>query len=183
MEINEIREYAYKNIVNFSILSNKRIKNEIAILYCVLQGNTHFNDRFQKIINSITDEIKNNIVSINIISDENIVLDIIINEKYYFEILLKFPKEYPFRPPEVEINNNNYIKLLCNIQGKNLYKNNNNKSCLCCSTLCCKHNWGPQEYIFNIITEIFNNLKIIYLPVDDIIYKTILNKNIGYFID
>jgi hypothetical protein len=184
MEINEIKDYANKSIINFSILYSKRIKYEIALLYCVLNGNAYFNNRFQKIVDSITDEIKNNIISINIISDDTIVLDTIINEKYYFEILLIIPKEYPFRPPKVKINNNNYIELLCNIQNKNLNNSENgDKSCLCCSTLCCKGNWGPKKNVFHIITEIFNNLKMIYLPVDNILYKTILNKYLGYFID
>ena len=186
MEINEIRNYANKNIINFSILNSKRIKNEISFLYCVLEGNTYFNNRFQKIINSITDEIKKNIMAINIISDDTIVLDTIIDEKYYFKISLKIPKEYPFRPPKVEINNNDYIELLCSIQNKNLYKSDSKKhseSCLCCSTLCCKNNWDAHKYIFHLFTEVFKNLKIIYLPINGILYKTILNKYLGYFID
>ena len=179
--ISDIRRYAAKNIYNFELISLKRLTNEISVLYCALQNQLELQYKFLNIINKLQNGVKESILSINIKEDNNILFEIVLHEKYPINLLINFPKEYPFRPPKVEINNNDYIRFLAEIQGNNLY--NGTEKCLCCSTLCCKHNWGPQKDLIDIMNEIFSNLNMLINPIDDILYKAILIKHLGYFID
>ena len=78
------------------------------------------------------------------------------------------------------MNGYDYIKFLSEIQRNGLYKG---KKCLCCNTLCCKGNWGPQKDMFDVIIEIYKYLNMIYNPINEEIYKDILNKHLGYLID
>jgi len=179
--ISDIRRYAGKYIYNFELITLKRLRNEISVLFCALQNQVLLEYKFVKIIEKLSDSIKESILSININENNSIIFDIILNEKYPFNILLNFPKEYPFRPPSVKINNNDYIKILADIQGNNC--NIRKEKCLCCSTLCCRYNWGPKIDLMDIINEIFSNLNMLINPMKDILYKAVLMKNLGYFID
>ena len=179
--ISDIRRYAAKNIYNFELITLKRVHNEISVIYCALQNQLDVQNKFLKIMEKLKYGVKESILSINIINDNSVLFDIVLNEKYPFNILINFPKEYPFRPPKVKINNNDYIKLLADIQANNLYSGT--EKCLCCSTLCCKNNWCPQNDLIDMINEIFSNLNMLIYPMKDILYKAIFMKHLGYFID
>jgi len=179
--ISDIRRYAAINLYNFELITLRRVMNEISVFYCALRNQFALQYKFLKMIDKLQVGVKESILSININENNSVLFEIILNEKYPFNILINFPKEYPFRPPNVKINNDDYIKLLANIQANNLYSGK--ERCLCCSTLCCKDNWGPQNDLMDIINEIFSNLNMLINPVKDILYKAILEKHLGYFID
>lgn len=84
------------------------------------------------------------------------------------------PKEYPFRPPNVIINGQNYTSLLkfTNREKLNVLSSLTNKSCLCCNTITCYDNWSPAMTFIDIISEIKNNFKLI----DKIILQISFNK-------
>jgi ubiquitin-protein ligase len=73
------------------------------------------------------------------------------------------PKEYPFRPPTVIINGQNYTSLLkfTSREKLNVLRSLTNKSCLCCNTITCYDNWSPAMTFIDIISEIKNNFKLI----------------------
>lgn len=73
------------------------------------------------------------------------------------------PNEYPFRPPNVIINGENYTSLLkfTTREKINVLKSLTNKGCLCCTTVTCYDNWSPALTFTDIISEIKNNLNLI----------------------
>lgn len=84
------------------------------------------------------------------------------------------PNEYPFRPPKVIINGQDYTSLLkftCR-EKLDVLKSLTNKSCLCCNTVTCYDNWSPAMTFIDILSEIKNNLKLI----DKIILQISFNK-------
>jgi len=84
------------------------------------------------------------------------------------------PNEYPFRPPNVIINGENYTGLLkfTSHEKINVLKSLTNKGCLCCNTITCYDNWSPAMTFIDIISEIKNNFKLI----DKIILQISFNK-------
>lgn len=64
---------------------------------------------------------------------------------------------YPFRPYDVKVGIYNYKSLLIlnNFSRKIL-----GRECMCCSTLLCGHNWTPQNTLYDLLTEIKNNLEL-----------------------
>ena len=84
------------------------------------------------------------------------------------------PSEYPFRPPNVIINGQNYSSLLkfTSHEKLNVLKSLTNKSCLCCSTVTCYDNWSPAMTFIDIISEIITNFKLI----DKILLQISFNK-------
>ena len=84
------------------------------------------------------------------------------------------PNEYPFRPPKVIINGENYISLLkfTSCEKLNVLRSLTNKSCLCCNTITCNDNWSPAMTFIDILSEIKYNLKLI----DKILLQISFNK-------
>jgi ubiquitin-protein ligase len=78
---------------------------------------------------------------------------------YIVLIEINFPKEYPFRPPAVKINNIDYMDLLI-ISESWKFDILVNKKCLCCSTLLCRNNWHACANIVTLLTEIIDNLEL-----------------------
>ena len=73
------------------------------------------------------------------------------------------PNEYPFRPPKVIINGQNYTKLIKmnNHEKLHVLKSLTDKDCLCCNTITCNDNWSPAMTFIDIISEIKQNFKLI----------------------
>lgn len=71
------------------------------------------------------------------------------------EIKITLPKHYPFHPPQVFINNNDYKRSLqCHSTKITHYLKQRNIDCLCCSTVLCDNNWSPTYTIIKIIDEV-----------------------------
>jgi ubiquitin-protein ligase len=84
------------------------------------------------------------------------------------------PNDYPFRPPIVIINGQNYTNLIKmnNREKLNVLKSLTNRSCLCCNTITCYDNWSPALTFIDIISEVNNNLRLI----DKILLQISFNK-------
>jgi ubiquitin-protein ligase len=130
-------------------------------------------------INSELITLKNNFASINLLFDNELnsfVLLIIDNNitPQFNTISIIFPDEYPFKPPKIKLNEEDYDSLLKmnNPVKLNALKNLTGRDCLCCNTITCYDNWAPAMTIYDIISEIKNNLKII----DKILLKVTFDK-------
>ena len=64
---------------------------------------------------------------------------------------------YPFKPPKVRIN---YIDFFDNLPhalyGTKYFKEVFKQECLCCSSILCSNNWGPNFGFITILNEIYN---------------------------
>lgn len=89
---------------------------------------------------------------------------------------IKFPSHYPFRAPDLFINDIPYIKML-KIKLKELKEIN--IECLCCKSVTCTNNWRPSLKVDDIIEEYFKNKKIINKIIEKRLLNTIcINYNI-----
>ncbi len=91
-----------------------------------------------------------------------IVIDNNINPQFN-TLSFILPNEYPFKPPKIIINDQNYISLLklnSPEKLKGLHSLTGVK-CLCCNTMVCNVNWCPTVTCCNIISEINTNFKLI----------------------
>ena len=81
----------------------------------------------------------------------------------YSKFAFIIPNTYPFQPPKVKLNEDDYINLLkINSYNKSkIIQKLTCKTCLCCNTIICKDNWSPALTFIDIISEIKHNLKII----------------------
>ena len=124
----------------------------------------------------------------NVFVDEKQDIDIgleifLFLKKYILNINLLFGKCYPFTPPNVKlisIDESDYIDFLCNV-GCN-FKDSNNDFCLCCTSVICKNNWGPQTKLVDIVKEIMQVTNNCELEINKNIKKSIYLKYLGYTI-
>jgi ubiquitin-protein ligase len=84
------------------------------------------------------------------------------------DIVLHYPSEYPFKPPNMFINKVDYKSMVC-IGDKYILNELHkiNKRCLCHYSLICYSNWSPAINSIRLIDEYLNNRKLI----QGIIYK------------
>jgi ubiquitin-protein ligase len=102
-------------------------------------------------------EIDNNLESpVLVIQDNNIT-------QHYNIFTFTIPPEYPFKPPIVKLNSDNYINLLKfnNREELEMLKKLTNKDCLCCNSCLHREQWGPAITINFMINEIKENLIIV----------------------
>tara|TARA_B110000008_G_C16967840_1_gene562725 strand:- start:1294 stop:1773 length:480 start_codon:yes stop_codon:yes gene_type:complete len=69
-----------------------------------------------------------------------------------------FSDTYPFKPPEVMINNTYNYKRLIGTINTSLVKKTLGLECLCCSSILCK--WGASFCLTSIVNEISRNLNL-----------------------
>ena len=173
--------YGLKNIQNYTLITQKRVQKEVSVLHSITEGSFQYLKGYDKIRKKITKkDIFENVIELYISDENKIIIQIFFRNKYVVPVVIHFPKEYPFRPPKINVMDKRYQDILSKFQATGLYKGD---KCLCCSTLCCKHNWGPQKDMFDLIIEIYENLNMMYGPIDECLYKKILEKHLGYFID
>lgn len=94
----------------------------------------------------------------------NVYIPLITDHCRKIMITLIIDKHYPFKPPDILINNiryNNILKIIST-------KYNCNDNCLCCKSISCPDKWKPAYKIESILSEIikFQNDIINFLPVD-----------------
>lgn len=137
------------------------------------------NDEIEKIkLKAIRSRVKNECnllykdyhnVLIDVVSDKIIItaMEFIItnhnNELRTKRRVYKFilTNHYPFRPPEIYVNNTMYSNVL-QMRGeyeKEMVKKIKGQDCLCCHSLNCNANWSPAIKLFHIINEIKDTLK------------------------
>ena len=135
--------------------------------------------------------LKNNYECVNLTFNNDldsivlIVIDNNINPKFN-TLSFILPNEYPFKPPKIIINDQNYISLLKmnSLEKKGLHSLTGVK-CLCCNTVVCDDIWSPTVTCCNIISEINTNFKLIekiLLKISFDKFKLLLqcnSKNIG----
>ena len=102
-------------------------------------------------------------------------------------------QHYPFHPPQVFVNEMNYIRFLHSPSSRiSLCLKQNNIHCLCCSTIICDNNWSCSFTIIKILNEMDNTRKMkqrikYEICLDEIIEKTgipeIMKKEIIRYIE
>jgi len=175
-----IISYGDENIENINLLFGKRLKIEIIVFHAYCNGNEELLNLYPKIKNKYSEEFLANFEDFRVIGENEVAITLIYKDKYIMEVKCLFPKEYPFRPPQIKINDHEYTPYLSTLQNIKLY---DDVKCLCCISLCCRENWGPQNSFIDIIKEIFKNLDIVYIPIENKLYRSIMNKYLGYNID
>jgi ubiquitin-protein ligase len=120
-------------------------------------------NRLNKEVGMLNDNFYNCKVLIN---NANISIFIPIVIEYCRTVMVTITVDYyyPFKPPNVFINNIKYSKILQLISIK--YKCTD--MCLCCKSITCPGKWKPSCKIQDILTEIFEYHKDItsFLPAD-----------------
>jgi len=100
----------------------------------------------------------------NIISIEYNQIDIT-TVKYKFNdtilnVKLKYPVNYPFKPPCIYINNIFYNQILQTKKNQHLVSKLFHIKCLCCNTIICGFNWKPYHLLEDILLDMDNHLNI-----------------------
>ena len=108
--------------------------------------------------------------------------DIHIDKDNYNNTILTFDiykfilsNSYPFKPPDVFINDKNYRNLLC-IKEQHIVNEikKDNIQCLCCTTVLCQQNWNPVKNILYIMNEYKTNRNIILNIIRKNTYKKLI---------
>jgi ubiquitin-protein ligase len=123
-----------------------RVKNECNLLY---------KDYHNVLMDVVPDKITVTAVEFMNTNNNNIAT----SKKRAYKFILN--SHYPFRPPEIYINNTLYSNML-QMKGKyekEMVKKIKGQDCLCCHSINCSANWSPAIKLFHIINEIKDTLK------------------------
>jgi ubiquitin-protein ligase len=95
----------------------------------------------------------------------NIYIPIVVEHCKQFMVSIIVNKYYPFKQPDIFINNIKYSNILKNIS----IKYNFTDKCLCCESITCPNKWKPSYKLELILTEImkYYNDIINFLPADE----------------
>jgi ubiquitin-protein ligase len=121
----------------------------------------------RKRITSELMSLKNNYECVNLTFDNfySIALIVIDNNinPHFNTVSFILPNEYPFKPPKIIINDQDYISLLKLNSSEKLkvLTSLTGLKCLCCNTMIFNSNWSPTVTCCNIISEINANFKLI----------------------
>ena len=106
----------------------------------------------------------------------------VINEKkILFNNIIQYPitfvitQDYPFRGPQVIIENIDYIETL-RCQFYQEIKEISDSECLCCDSLTCPNNWNVTNKIIDLIDEIKYNFSLKKRSIERYIAKRIIKK-------
>ena len=174
---NDVQHYGDNEIQNINLLNGKRLKIEVIVFYAYCNGIKEYLDLYPKIKNKCNHKILDSIEDISVINENEIEIVVNYKNKYLIRIKCLFPKEYPFRPPQIKLNDKEYIHFISKVQNIKL---NDDVKCLCCISLCCRENWGPQNIFIDVIEEIYKNLDTIYNPIEIKLYESLMDKYLGY---
>lgn len=151
MELATIPEYIEFNNIELEKIKARslksRLKNECNILYKDYDNVLIDVGHDDKIIVTATEFMRTN--------NDNITT----TKKRVYKFILN--SHYPFRPPEIYLNNTIYANIL-QMKGdyeKEMVKKLKGQDCLCCYSVNCTTNWSPAIKLFQIINEIKSTLK------------------------
>ncbi len=119
-----------------------RIKNECADLY----------QQYHNVLIDINNK-KTTITAVEYLYEAN--------PKKYRVYKFILDSNYPFRPPEMYVNNRPYASIL-QMKGeyeKTMVKKIKGQDCLCCHSINCAVNWSPAIRLHRIIDEIKDTIK------------------------
>lgn len=150
----------YMSQLDVSKIKNRRIKADILMIHKFQQK---YNNELCKLVDYGEDYIKIQLK--------------FTNKK--LTVLLKFPVDYPWKVPNIFVNDVKYINLL-KIHQDFLKMIGLYNTCLCCFTYVCGNNWFPVTKLTSLISEIRDNVKLKRRIVDKIFCKYIIKK---YFWD
>ena len=159
--------------------SRKRIDKEIQTYWMIdtpyVDPLVEFNNKIRYI------DIIDHVVYFMIIKERNNI----INQIDDGNIVIAFEMQnsnYPFGPPKkVLINGKNYFEYLRpNGSTYDILEYFIGQKCLCCSTLMCRNNWGPQKNLKNILQEILKTFNTKQRVIEYLHVKKIKDK---YLID
>lgn len=120
-------------------------------------------NRLNKEIRTLTENYYNCKVLLNN-NNIDIYIPLVVHYCRQIIVTLCIDESYPFKAPNVFINNIRYSKLLQLIS----IKYNCSDMCLCCKSISCPGRWKPSHRISDILSEIFEYQKdiISFLPAD-----------------
>ena len=167
--------------------SSNRFKNECLIHLGEKEPRTSSNwCKKTEIKSTIIDIIsKNNpIIKHTMFTSDTVVFLIKISDtKISYPIQISMTECYPFKPPKVRIN---YIDFFDNLPhalyGTKYFKEVFKQECLCCSSILCSNNWGPNFGFITILNEIYNIIQKISICKDLYYCDKIIDKYFGHFI-
>jgi len=150
MELTTIPEYIEFNNIELEKIKvrslKSRLKNECNILY---------KEHHNVVIDVIPDKITLTAMEITTTNNDNITT----SKKSVYKFILN--NHYPFRPPEIYLNNIMYSTILQmkSDYEKEMVKKIKGQDCLCCYSVNCSANWSPAIKLYQIINEIKSTLK------------------------
>lgn len=125
---------------------------------------THFSLLQYRRINKDLEYLIEEYPNVKVEFDYKLKIPIVIVKDRENEIKLKIKEYYPFKPVEIEVNSEPYIKLLVfnsNVKYK-LLKDMAGVDCLCCKSLMCESVWFAQSKLKDIVDEVCKNIEIIH---------------------
>jgi len=161
----------------------KRINQEIKIFHNEknkLQSNKSTLNHYSKFIKNIFfldfyDNRTNALSKCSYVAIDNpkrseiISFGIRIDQTKYFYLDIIIDDNYPFRCPNININNHKYLNLI----SKKCLKSSNYYRCLCCESITCANNWSPMNQMIDIINESITNYFLLRDEINILICKKI----------
>ena len=97
-------------------------------------------------------------------------------EKIELDIIINLAKNYPFGPPNIEVNCVDYKDEILKNTTNEIVSNFTNRRCLCCDTITCRNNWTPHLTIKDCINEVIETIRIKKRILERIHMRKIQNK-------
>ena len=188
MSIDEIfNNYDDDLITKACRTSTNRCKNECLVHLGEKEPPGHLTScKKSKIKSTIIDIIsKNNpIIHHTMFNSDTVTFLIKISDtKISHPIQMSMVECYPFKPPKVRIN---YIDFFENLPrrlyGTKYFKEVFKQECLCCSSVLCSNNWGPNLGFNQILEEIYSIIQKISICKELYYCDKIVEKLFGFYI-
>jgi hypothetical protein len=100
-------------------------------------------------------------------------------DKYEIVTIIINNNDYPWKPPDILVNNYKYKQLIC-VDYKLLEKLKIPIKCLCCSTILC--DWQPLHTFVDILNELVTFLDIKKRTVEMMFCEKIMHKYFGFYL-
>lgn len=135
-----------KSVSNLNKISGNVLKRRL------IRDITELKETISSSISVSFDEIKN-LLYVNVVTEENGKIN---------NISFEFSSGYPFVPPIVSVNSENYIQNILinnNREFIEVLKELTGHQCLCCHSYVCHSNWHVNVKLSDIVREIRENQK------------------------